>query len=228
MSSTNKTTNYELSQFIGTDKPAWLADYNSDMNKIDGGIHTAQTTATSADGKADANTTAIGTLSSLETTDKSSVVSAINEVNTNANTAQNTATSASSSVTALTSKFNLNQVKENLTVTSTLGTVTLNTVKIMHNSDGSVAQISGTINIGSVSGATADVDVTISGTGLYPSADKTVDGCALITLLSTGGNFTSVIKDFKIKNDGTITFTQPRYTDTAQISMQFVSCMIFV
>ena len=35
MSSTNKTTNYELSQFLGTDKPAWLSDYNTDMSKID-------------------------------------------------------------------------------------------------------------------------------------------------------------------------------------------------
>ena len=35
MSSTNKTVNYELSQFIGSDKPAWLVDYNGDMSKID-------------------------------------------------------------------------------------------------------------------------------------------------------------------------------------------------
>lgn len=35
MSSTNKTTNYQLSQFISTDKPTWLVDYNTDMSKID-------------------------------------------------------------------------------------------------------------------------------------------------------------------------------------------------
>lgn len=35
MSSTNKTTNYNLSQYIGTDKPTYLGDYNSDMLKID-------------------------------------------------------------------------------------------------------------------------------------------------------------------------------------------------
>ena len=35
MSSTNKTTNYELSQYIGTDKPTYLGDYNGDMLKID-------------------------------------------------------------------------------------------------------------------------------------------------------------------------------------------------
>ena len=35
MSSTNKTTNYKMSQYIGTDKPTYLGDYNSDMLKID-------------------------------------------------------------------------------------------------------------------------------------------------------------------------------------------------
>jgi len=35
MSTTNKTTNYNLSQYIGTDKPTYLGDYNSDMLKID-------------------------------------------------------------------------------------------------------------------------------------------------------------------------------------------------
>lgn len=35
MAHTNATPNYELSQFLGTDKPAWLVDYNGDMLKID-------------------------------------------------------------------------------------------------------------------------------------------------------------------------------------------------
>lgn len=38
MSSTNKTTNYNLSQFVGTDVPSYLGDYNGDMNKIDKAI----------------------------------------------------------------------------------------------------------------------------------------------------------------------------------------------
>lgn len=35
MTATNKTTNYELSQFVGSDRPTWLGDYNGDMSKID-------------------------------------------------------------------------------------------------------------------------------------------------------------------------------------------------
>lgn len=38
MASTNKTTNYELSQYVGSDKPTYLGDYNGDMLKIDAGM----------------------------------------------------------------------------------------------------------------------------------------------------------------------------------------------
>lgn len=48
MASTNKTTNYELSQFQSSDIPAWLTDYNGDMQKIDAGIHAAKVQAEGA------------------------------------------------------------------------------------------------------------------------------------------------------------------------------------
>jgi hypothetical protein len=35
MTATNHTSNYNLSQFTGTDRPTWLGDYNGDMSKID-------------------------------------------------------------------------------------------------------------------------------------------------------------------------------------------------
>lgn len=35
MTATNHTENYNLSQFVGTDHPTWLVDYNGDMTKID-------------------------------------------------------------------------------------------------------------------------------------------------------------------------------------------------
>lgn len=38
MASTNKTTNLLLSQFVSSDKPAWLTDYNADMVKIDNAV----------------------------------------------------------------------------------------------------------------------------------------------------------------------------------------------
>lgn len=39
MTATNHTSNYNLSQFMATDRPTWQGDYNSDMSKIDAAIH---------------------------------------------------------------------------------------------------------------------------------------------------------------------------------------------
>lgn len=50
MASTNKTANYELSQFEGTDKPSWEADYNADMLAIDTNLKAVSNVANGASG----------------------------------------------------------------------------------------------------------------------------------------------------------------------------------
>lgn len=99
MSSTNKTTYYDLNQYIGTDKPTYLGDYNSDMNKIDAGIHAADDKATTASQNAGS---AIARVDGAEKTLQSHT-SAITTLQTdvtglkeNVKTAQTTATSAES------------------------------------------------------------------------------------------------------------------------------------
>ena len=69
MSATNHTSTIELSQYVSTDKPTYLTDYNGDMLKIDNAIaadrdsiSTAQNKANTADGKADANKLSIDTI----------------------------------------------------------------------------------------------------------------------------------------------------------------------
>lgn len=59
MSHTNSTAHYELPQFLGTDKPAWLTDVNGAMSAIDTAIYSAQTKANEADSKATQNTSDI-------------------------------------------------------------------------------------------------------------------------------------------------------------------------
>ena len=66
MSSTTRTTNYNLSQFADADKPTWRGDYNGDMLRIDRGMQCnanaaadAHTAATNAQNAADTNATAI-------------------------------------------------------------------------------------------------------------------------------------------------------------------------
>ena len=91
MGATNATVNYNLSQFIGSDKPAWLQDYNGDMLKIDTAINTAKLAADSASNAAGAAqndaTTALGdiatingTLSTINTT-LGTAVGNINTIN---------------------------------------------------------------------------------------------------------------------------------------------------
>jgi hypothetical protein len=59
MASTNKTTTLDLSQFVGTDKPDWLTDYNDDMEKIDTWATTADSDINAANNNASgAKTTA--------------------------------------------------------------------------------------------------------------------------------------------------------------------------
>ena len=48
MSHTNSTSHYSLPQFIGSDIPTWLGDFNSAMTAIDSGINAAATSASGA------------------------------------------------------------------------------------------------------------------------------------------------------------------------------------
>ena len=87
MAYTNKTINYELPQYIGTDKPSYLNDFNYAMSTIDAQMKTNANSASSADSNAtQALNTAnsangkIGNLQDLETTNKTTVVDAINEI----------------------------------------------------------------------------------------------------------------------------------------------------
>lgn len=64
MASTNKTSNLNLSQFIATDTPTWLVDYNGDMEKIDTGVGRVEELAQTA------STQAVGVASGLQTTNQ--------------------------------------------------------------------------------------------------------------------------------------------------------------
>lgn len=91
MGSTNKTTNLELSQFIGTDKPSWLNDYNADMLAIDAAVGTNVTNISTAQSRADsAYTLAENTASNLNalssqvtanTTDIATLEGNVNSIN---------------------------------------------------------------------------------------------------------------------------------------------------
>lgn len=96
-SSTNKTANYELPQFVGTDKPTWLGDINEAMSDIDAGMHANATAITSmASDVATASATASQASQDVAglTSTVSTLSSNVTAVTTTANNAQSTATSA--------------------------------------------------------------------------------------------------------------------------------------
>lgn len=109
MASTNKTQYFELSQYVSSDKPTYLVDYNGDMSKIDGGLHTATVNSNEA-------LTHIGDLTELTTTNKTDLVSAVNEVE--GEVTINT-TSISANTTAIGTIANLNTTDKSNLVSAT-------------------------------------------------------------------------------------------------------------
>ena len=245
MSSTNKTTNYDLSQFIGDDKPAWLADYNADMSKIDAGINTAQSTATSANGKSDANTTAIGTLANLTTTAKTNLVAAINEVDTNvdatasiAETATQTANNASTSANSALSIANaLSDYITMSTITAYTGTQmstsggTLNIgaskVTVAKNSTSSMGKVYGTVRLQCNGGSGYQITLNVD-TGIHPEADIQIapaGNAAAITPPNLTGSYPKQVTT-TLKTNGNIIFSF--YADqTGDYVISLYPCLYF-
>lgn len=179
MASTNKTTNYELSQFVGSDKPAWLGDYNSDMTKIDAQMKLNADAATAATGTGTANTAAIGTLENLTTTEKSNLVGAVNEVNSTAATAQNTANAASTTANTaattaqsakneadrLINQFSFTTTEYNSSNTTSNGGTLSGAFKVALNADATLLKIYGSFpfTASAASGQFMTIDLNVPG-----------------------------------------------------------------
>lgn len=224
MSSTNKTTNYELSQFIGSDKPAWLTDYNSDMGKIDAGVAAAQSTATGADGKATANATAIGDLTSLTTTAKTNLVAAVNEINTAASTATNTASNAAGTATQAKNTAdglaeyltmsNLTEVTTNQVIAAA-GTVNRASITVATDNTHSYGKVYGVIEHipNSYSKQTLTINVD---TGIHPATPFNIFPAGIVT------GFGGVTATFN--TNGTITISYYPNSNTAQQNIYLWPC----
>ena len=93
---TNETTNYDLPQFVGNDKPTWLGDFNSAMSDIDTAIATNATAISGLDTRV---TSAEG-IASQASSDVSTLTSTVNTLSTNVSTATTTANNAQSTATS--------------------------------------------------------------------------------------------------------------------------------
>ena len=94
--STNKTTNYELPQFVGTDKPTWLGDFNEAMADIDTAMHENATNISQVETVAqNASTSA-----SQASQDVATLTGRVNTLSNDVTSATQTATNAQQTATS--------------------------------------------------------------------------------------------------------------------------------
>ena len=242
MASTNKTTNYDLSQYIGSDKPTYLSDYNGDMYKIDAqmkvnadNIATAISSASTATSTANsANTTAqtaLSTAESASTTATSASTTAGNAQST-ANSALATATTAQSSINGLDtrvttlesdiSKFNLTTFTNVLTSSATNGSITESTIKMALNSDNSIFKFYGScVFTFTNSWTTATLSFE---TALRPSEAYTIEACGMALSTTNVNAFTKLNMTINTNGIASVTFSTG---DPKAYRIWFPPCLYF-
>lgn len=229
--STNKTANYDLPQFVGTDKPTWLGDFNEAMFDIDAAMHENATDIASVETVAENASSA----ASQASQDVAGLTSTVNTLSTNvsavtqtANNAQQTATSALNTANTANTKattalekattneenianFNLTSFK---TITKTAGGSEMtcingsiidgSSITIAKNSDGSLAKVYGTIFVGSPTSIGA-CEVTIANSGLAPEEDININNAGIYFLTNAANtNQECVGVSLTIKTDGSL------------------------
>lgn len=278
-SASNQTTHYDLSQYTANDTTSYLIDYNGDMYKIDSAIY-------GADSRSLVNESAIGTMSNLNTTDKSSLVGAVNEVNTEVGTNTTTIGNLSTQVSANTgnigtmanldttdktnlvnavnevntdvgnlsnlnttdktstvnaineiiNKFNFNY-KNNLQFTVTVEsgsnpTISQSNTRLnsAYNDDGSIGKIYGNIELtgGGAQNTLSYLTVSSNDTGLRPSSNITLDGCAFMSIQGASGDYnrTRVIT-YTLKTNGTIEISNLPIWANEVRNISFIADLIF-
>lgn len=221
MASTNKTTNYQLSQYIGTDKPTYLGDYNGDMQKIDARMKT------NADGFASANTlaqTAKDTADLAETHAQTGI--------TNAGTAQNTATNALTKATAnevALAKFNLYDNTEYTTqILVTNANAVSKKVSVATNSNGSMAKVYGVVTVNNVVDNNSPVTITIPNTNLRPSQNINIKGNCLMFLYTTNGITAYGMPTIEVKTNGDIVVSTNPVSTISTYSFAFINSLLYI
>lgn len=210
MGATNHTTNYNLPQFVGSDKPTWLGDVNGAMSAIDTQMKSNNTLASTADTKADTALTNASTAQSTATT-----------ADTKADTAQSTATTAlENSLQNKTdiAKLNLTQFDSYSSSDMSIdyGSISSGSLNIATNEDGSVAKIYGQVNILG-DGSHQIRHLTIPATKLRPTSQLVINPCGFLQVanynaegcsitISTNGNIDILLYGYSSGNAVAILF----------------------
>ena len=162
MASTNKTNNFNLSQFIETDKPTFLGDYNTDMNKIDDAMQANKLAGEN-------NNNSIGNLQELDTQNKLNLVNAVNEVKSSLTNIDAKVNSLNNNVTdlnedAMNAEWLVNDLTFNnsdYTLLNAEGAV-INTQTVSFNANKKQFSISGVITISNYTKAEASLNIELA------------------------------------------------------------------
>ena len=137
MSATNSTTNFDLPLFIGTDKPAWLTDWNGAMTTIDTKLQEVKTEAASASTESGSNT------------------QSINQINSTLQTINSTVSAMNTNVTKVTNAFSAWKTEQ----LNTFGTGYTGTMFATYNKNFGILSLYGVVT---KTGAIANNDVVIT------------------------------------------------------------------
>lgn len=236
MSYTNHTTNYNLPQYIGTDKPTYLGDFNTAMGAIDTQMKANADSASAAASTATSASNAIGALANLTTTDKTSVVNAINEVDGEAATAQTTANNAGTAAASAAATANAAAAaiaKFNLTSTSTLspstnkGTVEgVTAVGFATDSTNSIFKVYGRLQVGSINNQTG-INITVGTTTLRPTTAYSINAAALVCRIYLDKTSDVVPMTINVATNGVITLDTINQANLDRVIVSLPPCVYF-
>lgn len=221
MASTNHTANYELSQYVGSDKPTYLGDYNADMLKIDTAMKANNTLATNASTTAStANETAGTALTNAGT------------AQTTADNAQLTATSALSKATtneANIANFNLTIFENPTSLTSDKGTLSTGTnlLHVAKNSDGSLAKVYGLVNVASIPTGSNTVRISFQ-TSLRPDEAIAINCLVYYRIYGTNTDVVSNIGTLNIASNGVCSTEVAVYSTTTNAEFRIIPCLLYI
>lgn len=241
MASTNHTTNYNLPQYVGGDKPTYLGDFNTAMAAIDTQMklnadnaaqaigdsasavsvaNTANTTANTANSKADANTSSINTITGTTIPAvQSTANSALLQANTNAtaitglDTRVETLENTTSDLSTEIQRFNLTNFRQ----------IQVSDVTVYGGgSCTGTALTLATNSDGSIFKLYGGIN--FSGNCSYATIQSSLRPDSAYKVNTAGIDNTFISRDFQVNTDGTITI----YLETSgTIRVKFFPCLYF-
>lgn len=245
MAYTNSTPNYDLPQWIGSDKPDFLGDLDPAFLKIDETMKNNETSATGAESVANAaNTKADNAVSTANSavaqigavdTKADNAISTANNAQATANTANETANSANS--TAINANNNAASALEqlshfNLTESSNLtfslvtgkGTITTNGVKIVTDKTQSIGKIYGSLNVSNAVGSSGTL--SFKSNKIFNNVTSAYNITAAGFAFKTGNDLPDGVT-IGINTDGTINLTCYKSADQQNTYINMLPYLFF-